>query len=391
MMPNVKTNVKGFLKNILYNMVTLPIQVVCSIGKLFGKEYIDGCMVAMCKLYEKKTGFFCSYRFRPMKAKQVVSIEGDNDIDEKIAIVIQGPIFIEDHFTLETVRIYGKLYPSVKVILSTWEGGYDSELNLIKQEKNCIIVLNQKPEHVGSLNSNLQCVTTLSGIREAKKLNCQYVLKTRGDWRIYSKGALRFMVHMLEDYPCTSNLLHQKKRIIVTDIATSETSIMFYPFWFSDLFMFGDIDDMFNYWNFTLDDRDYADKAYVDAMIRTNHYTWTQRVSEEMLNEGRYPMDYIRRMTGKKPEITVKEYWSYMKDYFMVMPKSILDGFWYKYGTWRYDESASYGTCFRNDSQQDLLTYNFDFVNWMNLCHDDLEYKEEFEDIPCSRFYRYHH
>lgn len=269
-------------------------------------------------------------------------------------------------------------------------GGVEAdELKLIEKEPNVHIIMNERPEDPGILNSNMQRVTTLNGIIEAKKLNCKYVLKTRGDWRIYAKGAFRFMVHLLDYFPCTDNKLSQNKRIIAADIATDETSIMFYPFWITDLLMFGDIEDMMNYWSSDMTVGAGYNKSQVDTIIRSNHYTWKRRIEEGLLNESRIPLNYIERELGSMPDITVKEYWKYLKDYFMIIPKCLLDAFWFKYDARRANESSDWGVCFRNDSQNDLLTYNFDFVSWLNLYSGDLTYKPEYEKICQERFYQY--
>lgn len=366
------------------------LKITCKLAGAFGYDTLmDDYMKAMCKTYEKSSDYYVAYKIRPKTEEKIFTIEEENGFDALVGIVMQGPIFMKDHFTLETVRIYGKLFPSAKVVISTWGGVKPEELELIKKEKNAYVLINEKPEDPGILNSNLQCISTLNGIRKAKELGCKYVLKTRGDWRIYAKGALRFMIHLLDLFPCSDNELKQNQRIIAADIATEETSIMFYPFWITDLLMFGNADDMERYWNSSLTKREGYNKAQVDAVIRSQKYSWKRRVEEGLLNEARIPMDYIRRVTGRVPEISVKEYWQYMRRYFLIVPKSLLDAFWLKYEDRRTNESSDWGTCFINDNQDSLLTYNFDFVSWLNLYSEDLEYKEEYEEFCQKRVYQY--
>lgn len=176
-------------------------------------------------------------------------IEGKSEIDGKIAIIIQGPFVLENHFTLETIRLYGKLFPSAKVILSTWETEDARELSLIGQEQNCIVLRNTPPDDPGVINVNYQCKSTINGIICAEELGYKYVAKTRSDWRMYEKGILRFMMHMLDNFPCNSTQIQQNKRIIVMDTCSGEISTIFYPYYYSDIFLFGDIEDMKNYWS----------------------------------------------------------------------------------------------------------------------------------------------
>lgn len=366
------------------------IQITCGLTKMVGYDRLmDDYMKSTCKVYEKNSDYYTAYKIRPKTEKNIYLLDEHYDTDKKIAIVMQGPIFCEDHFTLETIRIYSKLFPNAKVIVSTWKGENETELDSIKKEKNCVVILNDRPTDSGILNSNLQCITTLNGIRKAKELGCEYVMKTRGDWRIYAKGSLRMMVNLLQAFPCTGNILKQHQRIIAADIATEETSIMFYPFWITDLLMFGQVDDMEKYWDSTFTKGEGLDKKGVDSLIRENNYSWKRRVQEGLLNEARIPLDYIKRETGREQEISVYEYWKYLKDYFMIVPKSLLDAFWFKYQDRRLCESADWGTCFINDNQENLLTYNFDFAMWLNLYSGDLLYKPEYEKISEERTYRY--
>lgn len=386
----VKVKAKAGVRKVLTGINRGMIAVTCKIAGVFGyDDLVNDYMKSMCKAYEKNTDYYVAYKIRPKTQDKIFTMEEENEIDAQIGIVMQGPLFLQDHFTLETVRIYGKLFPSAKVIISTWKDQDKKELGLLEQEPNCLILLNDKPGEPGMVNSNMQRVSTLNGIRFAKNLGCKYVLKTRGDWRIYAKGALRFLVHLLDEYPCKGSLYGQKKRIIATDIATEETSIMFYPFWITDLLMFGDVDDMESYWDSDETHGSEYDKRRVDALIRTEKYTWKRRIEEGLLNETRIPMNYILRKTGEMPNVSVKEYWDFVRDYFIIVPKSLLDAFWFKYTDRRVNESADWGTCFFEDSEEKLLTYNFDFVSWMNLYHNDLKYKEEYERFCRERHYDY--
>ena len=66
-------------------------------------------------------------------------------VDNKFAIIIQGPIENEDEFTLETVKIYKKIFPNTKIILSTWNTEKQSIIDKFKRE-NIEIILNEIPK-----------------------------------------------------------------------------------------------------------------------------------------------------------------------------------------------------------------------------------------------------
>lgn len=381
-------SVKKNLKKLLFGIHNGFVMFNCKISKLFGyNKMLDEYMKNMVLLYEKNTDYYAAYRIREKKAAQLMTVEQENDLDASVAIIIQGPLVLEDHFTLETVRIYGKLYPSAKVILTTWDSEEQEELDIIRKEKNCIVVTSKLPDDPGVINVNYQCVSTRRGIDEAKKIGASYVAKTRTDWRMYQKGVLRFMIHMLDQYPTDNYLFKQNKRIISQDISTSETSLLFYPYFISDIFQFGNIDDMEKYWNHPLCEQGDMTKMGLDSFIRDNNMTWKERIEKGLIIEARLCRDYYFRMSGKTADITVDEFWRFLRSYFMILPRSITGGYWYKYEDRRICESDDWGTCYKEDSIDSLLTYNFDFVNWMNLYCDDLDYPEKLKKMCNIRKY----
>ena len=89
---------------------------------------------------------------------------------EKTAIIMQGPLVREDDFTLETVKIYEKLFPGTVIIVSTWEDSAEEYVKKLSELSNCIVLLNEPPKFSGILNLNMQVVSTLAGIKKAKEL-----------------------------------------------------------------------------------------------------------------------------------------------------------------------------------------------------------------------------
>lgn len=389
-MKRVRRNIKSAVRKCLMGMLKSYIKYTDRISKTFGyRLLLDDYMKVMCKEYEHNTDYYLTYKYREKRADLIHSIEQENKTDKMAGIIIQGPLVLENHFTLETVRIYKKLFPSCQVIVSTWENENVRELEALSKEQNCILLKNSVPSDPGILNVNLQCVSTLAGIQKAKELGCKYIAKTRTDWRMYEKGAIRFMVHLLEEFPCRNTLFEQNSRIITMDIATDETAVMFYPFWLSDIFQFGEVMDMERYWSHAASSQGRFSKQGLNNLIRTEKYTWKRRVEEGLLIEARLSSDYYRRMSNIKPEISVDASWNFIRDYFMIVPRSLTGGYWYKYESRRYNESEDWGTCFKNDTDDDLLTYNFDFVSWLNLYFDDLDYPDQYKKMCERRRYEY--
>ena len=66
----------------------------------------------------------------------------------ELAIVLQGIVAIQDDCTLETVRLYKKIFPSAIIILSTWDFTSDELLQKFREE-GCEIVLCKTFKPVG--------------------------------------------------------------------------------------------------------------------------------------------------------------------------------------------------------------------------------------------------
>ena len=138
--------IKRGIKNILTVVNQGYISATCRIAGAFGYEYLmDDYMKVLCKQYEKSSAYYVAYKMRPKTEEKIFTIEEENSLDSQVAIIMQGPIFREEHFTLETVKIYKKLFPSAKVFISTWKDQDKEERDLLKEEPNCEIVFCEKP------------------------------------------------------------------------------------------------------------------------------------------------------------------------------------------------------------------------------------------------------
>ena len=118
--------------------------------------------------------------------------------DERVtAVVIQGPLQSKDDFTLETVKIYKKIYPLSPIIVSTWHSESKKDLRDLERA-GAVLVVSNKPINTGWGNIKLQVVSTESGLLCARELGCKYVAKTRTDWRMYRPSALQCLNSLLK-------------------------------------------------------------------------------------------------------------------------------------------------------------------------------------------------
>ena len=185
-----------------------------------------------------------------------------NNIDfQTLAIVMQGPLILKDNFTIETLKLYRNFFPTVKIILSTWDTEDEEYVNKVRK-LNIIVLQNKKPALAGIANINLQIASSTTGINHAKKLGCKYVLKTRTDQRIYSDHFLQFIYASLKKFPLTHRSA-QKERIIAFNLNT----FMFRPYSVSDMINFGHVDDMIKYWCLEYDTRGLEDLPVSNTLI----------------------------------------------------------------------------------------------------------------------------
>ena len=80
--------------------------------------------------------------------------------DSGTALVMQGPILLSNDFTFETLKLYRKIFPRTRLILSTWEDENAEELIKIR-ELGVEVILNNKPNYSGPANINFQIVSAL--------------------------------------------------------------------------------------------------------------------------------------------------------------------------------------------------------------------------------------
>ncbi len=124
------------------------------------------------------------------------------------------------------------------VILSTW---VEDEANC--QEIECIKIFNKPPHNPGLHNRNLQQLSTVEGIKLAKKMGCEYVLKWRTDMLPLNLDVDKLLSYSKYDIP--NNLNSRLVILAFRNLSCSND-------WFSsipDLFVFGGINEVELMWN----------------------------------------------------------------------------------------------------------------------------------------------
>lgn len=179
-----------------------------------------------------------AFKLIPIKADAFYRAELNLQI-ESFAIVMQGPIRVEDDFTMETVKYYRTLYPKAGIIVSTWNDENPEVLKKIKAA-GADVLLCEKPSSGGHLNINYQLKNSREGILDAQKKGFQYIAKTRTDQRISRPFIFEYMINLLKQYP-SGEPQKQKQRLVTLSMNYGN---MFYPYFMSDFFYFGTADEM---------------------------------------------------------------------------------------------------------------------------------------------------
>ena len=275
----------------------------------------DRLLSAIFDFKEQKENAFYTVHKRPINiADSGYPLNEKTNTDQ--AIVIQGPIIQKNNFTYETVKLYARQVGATSIILSTWENEQPAVLKQF-EDLGITIILNQLPVYSGNQNINFQIANTHSGLVAAKKNGCKYVLKTRTDQRIYSPVALQLFKDLTTVFPYKGQA-PQKERLIISSLGT----IKYRLYGASDMLMYGNIDDMLNYWDVEMDMRKLELKGPRDYTIK--------EFSQLRLGEMYFCSKYFEKM-GYQLDWTLQQAWELLAKHFCVIDDSSIDLYWPKY------------------------------------------------------------
>jgi hypothetical protein len=194
-------------------------------------DYISSIYKLHLPRYRIVSGGLNCYRCKPYH----------DHIESLFVIVFQGPVF--DEFTIETIQLYRKSYPELKIIVSTWKG-LSSSATLRLRELKVDVILSDDVEHSYD-NQNRMIHSSLAGLRLAKLYakDC-FVIKQRCDQRLTQHGWLSYIESLILTFP-SNNWGASRYRIG----SLSSCSGKLRPFMLGDQFQFGHIDDMIMLWD----------------------------------------------------------------------------------------------------------------------------------------------
>ena len=321
-------------------------------------------------IIDKESGFiidntknnYLTYHLRPKKAEDF-NLESTCKIDEKIAIIIQGPIQEKFDFLKNTIEIYKKIFKNSIIIISTWKSEDIEKINTLKDE-NIYILFNDEPEKSQS-NIDHQIFSTNIALKFAMNHNAKYSIKTRADVRINKSNLETFFISLIKTFPVKSNSLI-KSRIIVPSLITFKFRI----FSLSDIVMFGETNDLLQYFDLELF-RDGLKKFDLNEKKLLKNET---PVVAEIFLCARFMNKLDNSINWN-----LESWWDSLKNYFCIIDNSSLDLFWHKYD-WNYEYRyiRTYSDKFARaiDFQDWLSLYNNSENNWRKSSDEHEKYDE---------------
>ena len=321
-------------------------------------------------IIDKESGFiidntknnYLTYHLRPKKAEDF-NLESTCKIDEKIAIIIQGPIQEKFDFLKNTLEIYKKIFKNSIIIISTWKSEDIEKINTLKDE-NIYILFNDEPEKSQS-NIDHQIFSTNIALKFAMNHNAKYSIKTRADVRINKSNLETFLISLIKTFPVKSNSLI-KSRIVVPSLITFKFRI----FSLSDIVMFGETNDLLQYFDLELF-RDGLKKFDLNEKKLLKNET---PVVAEIFLCARFMNKLDNSINWN-----LESWWDSLKNYFCVIDNSSLDLFWHKYD-WNYEYRyiRTYSDKFARaiDFQDWLSLYNNSENNWRKSSDEHEKYDE---------------
>lgn len=266
---------------------------------------------------------FLTMRLRP-KSGQRPAYRPMNNIptpgNTAPAIIIQGPLFETDDFTLETVRYYRNTLPNSPVIVSTWNDQPRDRIAELR-DAGAEVVLSEKPKISGRINVNLQVISTHQGLLRARELGCSHSAKTRSDQRVFAAHILAGLPEVVQAYPVVG-CERPRERIVALGRGTAK----YCPQFLSDQFMFGRTDDLLEYWSPEFDSSTFTIADYLETAGTSNDL----EAIVEWTPEYYLLQQYLKRI-DEKSEFTLKYWWRLLAERFFVIDAAMLDLYWPKY------------------------------------------------------------
>lgn len=288
----------------------------------------------------------------------------------KFSICLQGPFY--DPYTLETIKIYRKMFGNILITLATWKNGLNKK-NILELKKLDVKLLDLDiPDIPYSLQkgfnaTTLQIFSTLKSLKLAKDYGVEFSTKHRTDQRALEPDWLQKLYLLQKTFNYSGDIL--KNRILVLSSSTLKNRV----YCIGDQFHFGYIDDLLKFW----DSPYYLDG--IEELVYNKQQSSPYVINESAVYSESYLVAKFLQRTGYNLKWTLKDHWSVMKNYFLIFDDSFIDFCWDK-----NDSKISIHPAMYKEKLDHEVDYkkNFsdgmNFSDWLfllNLDSDDLPWK----------------
>jgi len=265
---------------------------------------------------------FVTFHRRPKYAAEIGTWSDPGAALERCAIVMQGPPHREDNFTVESLSLYKRLYPSAVLYLSTWT---DADSVLLEElgAMGVTVIRCEKPSMPGLFNLNMQLVTSHAGVAAAHAAGAEWILKTRTDQRMYSPNALQYLIELARTFP-PADADKQRHRII----GVGRGTLKYAPYHLSDQTVFGHSDDMLAYWNAPLRN-EAAPPEWPTKLADIFSEVSVLDLCRRGAAEPYLTSSYLERI-GRPLQWTLEDSWAAFRDHFCIADYETTDLYWHK-------------------------------------------------------------
>ncbi len=307
---------------------------------------------------ERRLGSYITVHYRPIRSSEFGRSSFPTPTLPPYAVILRGIVVDKNDFTLETVKIYTRLFPNAPIIISTWKDAPADTLAALAKIPNVHIVLPDHPAFAGYGHINYQIGCSVAGLQKAKELGAAYVIHTRTDQRINATDMYPYLYGLTESFPLEAGGV-QQKRIIALSINT----LKYRTYGLNDMFFFGTTEDVTLYWDIPHDTRTIAKVRTVGEWVKNK------------VCEGYLFTTFLTKV-GHNMQDTLADYWEALGKYFILIDTADLDWYWIKYARFQEYRDRQYAGY--------TLGEHVGFKDWliMNRDYEDTRTPKNYDNLP---------
>ena len=267
-----------------------------------------------------KNNKYVTERYRPINFKKVDKNFIDKTSD--VAFLLRGQIIKTDEFTKNTLMMYRLRYPNAPIYLSTWKYCIDDKfLSFAKCNNIKVISTKYSKPKSGYKSDNLQIISNVKGLQVIIKDKIKYTITTRTDQRFYANNIPLYLKNIISLYSYKKT--NPKDKQINRLIGMSFDTFLYRLYGLGDMFLFGLTEDVYNYWNSSLDSR-------IISSTSKNKKNTILSLNKVRVSEVYFMTEFLKR-NGHSLKWTLDDYLGILRNRFIIVDSYSFDFLWPKY------------------------------------------------------------